>query len=115
MNNRMGSIVTMSLIAVMLAGFGYWQFAGVSLARGESGEHEHESEAGERYESAAPIADRDALIQRIVAQYGGRVTDVERERERGRTVYEVKLVDADGRQRELLVDPESGKLLREGD
>ena len=115
MNNRKGPIITMTLSAVLLAGFGFSQFSGVGLGMGEGDEHEHGEAHGERYGDGSPMAGDGPLRQKIAAEYGGRVTEVEREYEAGRLVYEVKLVDAEGRRRELLVDPTSGNLLAEED
>ncbi|MGP9821299.1 PepSY domain-containing protein [Salinarimonas sp. NSM] len=57
---------------------------------------------------ALPLAD---ILAAIPPRYAGRVIDVELEREDGRLVYELTLVAADGRVRELVVDAASARVL----
>jgi len=98
----------MLVAALLLAAFGISQFGGVSFTAEEHDE-EHGEEGDERDLSALPPE----LRARIAAEYDGRIVEVERERENGREVYEIKIVDADGRKREVLVDPQSGELSEE--
>ncbi len=119
MNNRMGPLIAMTLATVLLAGFGYSQFAGVALAGGEVSEHEHERdgehEHGARYGTAEDPSPEGGVLHQVVARYGGHVTEVEKEHVGGRSVLEIELVDGEGRRRELLVDADTGALLREKD
>lgn len=114
MKNRIGSITTMALVAALLAGLGYWQFAGVGLTGGEyeGEEREHEAEHDRRPETRASTPELESVKERLVAEYGGRVIEVEQENDSGRALYEVKLVDADGRRRKVLVDRQTGEVLR---
>ena len=50
----------------------------------------------------------------LLAEYGGQVIDMETENEDGRARYEISLVDADGRQRQFLVDRRTGEILGGG-
>lgn len=102
-----GAVFTMVAVGALLLGFGVWQFGSLPLAGGghEDGEHEGYEDEGRR---PAGEIDPDALLQRIGAEYGAHVIEVEREREDGRSVLEVKLDDG----REVLVDPVSGEVLK---
>lgn len=53
-----------------------------------------------------------AILKQIEATHPGRVLEIERDREDGRTVYEIELLDARGRVIELTVDAASGEVLR---
>jgi uncharacterized membrane protein YkoI len=113
MKQGKGSLVVMMLASILLAGFGYSQFGTVSLAMQEGGEHEHHEEHAE-YQTMRSV-ESTTMLAGLIARYGGHVTKVEREYGNGRMVYEVKLLDAEGKRRELLVDPDTGAVLREGD
>lgn len=52
------------------------------------------------------------ILRRIEAEHPGRVLEIERDREHGRTVYEIELLNARGRVIELTVDAASGEILR---
>ena len=52
------------------------------------------------------------ILKRIRPQAPGRVLDTELEREDGRWIYEIKLLDAKGRLYEVEIDAHSGELLR---
>lgn len=95
------AVLSMGLLAALLAGFGIWQFGGIGLGGGKSEHGEvHELDAEQR-----------VRLERIAAEQGGRIVEIEREREDGREVYELKIIDANGKQRELLVDVSSGALV----
>ena len=116
MKKRIGPIITMTLVAGLLGGLGYWQFAGVGLTGGEheNEEREHESEREWRSEGQASTPEIASVKQRLLAEYGGQVIDMETENEDGRARYEISLVDADGRQRQFLVDRRTGEILGGG-
>jgi len=52
------------------------------------------------------------ILQRIRPQAPGRVLDTELERQDGRWIYEIKLLDARGRLYAVEIDAHSGELLR---
>lgn len=98
------SVAVMLLLGAGLASFGAWQFGGVSLLEGgERHEHEAGGEEAEVGETELPPA--------FLSRLEGRILEVEREREGGRRLFEVKIEEASGRIRELLVDAESGAIV----
>ena len=57
-----------------------------------------------------PLAD---ILEMVQKKYSGNVLDVELDRdEAGRHIYEVKLLDANGRRREIHIDAVSGQEVR---
>ncbi len=58
---------------------------------------------------AAPLAD---ILQAVAKRYPGEVVEIEFEREGGRWVYEVKLIDTKGRLLELYVDAKTKEILK---
>ncbi|NIC40041.1 PepSY domain-containing protein [Aquabacterium sp. A08] len=56
-----------------------------------------------------PLAE---VLQRVARQHPGHVLEVELEREHGRWVYELKLLQADGGVLKLEVDARDGTVLR---
>lgn len=91
--------------------------AGGGLARaGDGGDHEkdHEKdhEAARRaleQGRALPLAE---IRARVARRFPGEMIDVELERSGGRFVYELKVIGADGRLREVYVDATTGEILR---
>lgn len=57
-----------------------------------------------------PLAD---ILKRNEARVRGRIIEVEIEQKRGIYVYEIKVLRADGRYRELKIDARTGALIRE--
>jgi len=114
-DQRKGAVVTMVLIAALLAGIGVWQFGGLGLGGGEEheseGEHEYEERYMQRGETVMPTDDSSVMLERIAAEENARIVEAEREREHGRDVYELKLAGPDGRVRELKVDAGSGEVI----
>ena len=94
------SIVLMTAAGAALATFGFTQFGAVGITA------DRQAHAGAASDTGAGQA-----AQRALALYGGEVKKVEREREHGRDLYEIKLVDAEGRRREVLVDASSGEVV----
>jgi uncharacterized membrane protein YkoI len=60
---------------------------------------------------AIPAARFIAAIQTAVAAQPGNVTEAEVERDRGRTIVEVKIVGSDGRTAEVKVDVEKNEVV----
>ena len=114
---RKGAVVTMVVLAALLAGIGVWQFGNLGLGGGEEheSEDEHEYEYEERYsqhgETALPSGDASVMLERIASEENARIVEVEREREHGRDVYELKLAEPDGRVREIKVDAGTGEVI----
>ena len=89
----------------LLAGFGLWQFGRIGLGGGEYSEQERDEDRSEwSSESATGNRVSAANASDVLARYGGRILEVEREHEHGREIFEIKLVDGDGRKRKVLVD-----------
>ena len=112
---RKGAVVTVIVLAALLAGIGVWQFGNLSLGGGEARESEDEHEYEERNkqysETAMLTDDASLLLVRIASTENARIVEVEREREHGRDVYELKLAGPDGRVREIKVDAETGEVV----
>lgn len=53
------------------------------------------------------------ILKRNESNLGGRIIEIEIEQKRGVYVYEIKVLRADGRYRELKIDARTGALLRE--
>jgi len=114
MQTAKGGVTTMVLLAALLAGFGLWQFGGGGLSGEGNDGHEHEEHeghpSGERDAGAGSSA---AAVSGILARYGGRVYEMEREYEQGREILEIKLIDRDGRRREFRVNSDGRQLEEE--
>jgi len=53
------------------------------------------------------------ILKRNESSLGGRIIEIEIEQKRGAYVYEIKVLRADGRYRELKIDARTAALLRE--
>jgi len=77
-------------------------------------DHDHDHEDHDRAfralreGEARPLAD---ILEKVEEQFGGDVVGIEFERENGRYVYELKIVAADGRLREVYVDAMTAEIL----
>ncbi len=60
---------------------------------------------------AGDILPLETILQKIQADHPGKVLEVELEEKQSRLVYEIELLDAQGKVWELQVDPRSGDLL----
>lgn len=78
-----------------------------ALGLAEEREHERAAAAVARGE----ILSLEVLLQRVGRREDERLIEVEIEREDGRWVYELELMGADGRVRELEVDAATGDIL----
>ncbi len=52
------------------------------------------------------------IIKMNESQLAGRIVEVELERERGAYLYEIKVLQPDGRYREIKIDARSGQIVR---
>lgn len=81
---------------------------------GDDGDDDHDHEDHDRAfralreGEARPLAD---ILEKVEEQFGGDVVGIEFERENGRYVYELKIVAADGRLREVYVDAMTAEIL----
>ncbi|MEJ1158356.1 PepSY domain-containing protein [Prosthecomicrobium sp. N25] len=83
--------------------------AGPAAAAAERhADHETARRAVERGE-AKPLAE---ILPAVAAQAGGEIVGVEFEREDGRWVYEIRVLDPVGRRREIYVDARDGRILK---
>jgi uncharacterized membrane protein YkoI len=57
-----------------------------------------------------PLTD---ILKRNEERVGGRIIEVEIEQKRGTYVYEIKVLRADGRYRELKIDARTGAMIRD--
>jgi len=112
MQTTKGGNLAMLLLAVMLAGFGIWQFSGVDLSGGERVERDHD-EHEHKWSAEAAIEDPEtaSITAGILARYGGRILEVEREREHSHDYLEIKLSDKEGRRRIIQVDINGHELM----
>ncbi|HXX11429.1 MAG TPA: PepSY domain-containing protein [Burkholderiales bacterium] len=91
---------TIAVLMAVAAGGGLWATAADQQKQAES--------------STAPRSDilpLEEILQRVKAQYPGRVTETELERKRGRYVYEIDVVSDDGVKKELKYDAKTGELI----
>ncbi len=87
------------LLATMLVG------AFLVLAGGAHADGDHDR--ARRAHMAGEIVGLDQLLAAVARDQPGKVIDVELERERGRFVYEVKLITPEGSRRKLKYDARS--------
>ncbi len=84
--------------------------AAAAAPAGAHGRSDHErAREAVRSGEAMPL---DALLVRVGAAYPGRVLELELEREHGRWVYEIRVLQADGRLLRLDVDAATAEVLR---
>lgn len=81
--------------------------AGLTAAHAQRRDHDTARDAvasGERLSLST-------ILARIEASHGGRILEIERDTYRGREVYEIELLEDDGRVIELAVDAIDGRIL----
>jgi uncharacterized membrane protein YkoI len=62
-------------------------------------------------QNSAAILSLDEILQRVKAQYPGRVVETELEHKRDRYVYEIDVIGDDGVKKELKYDATTGALI----
>jgi uncharacterized membrane protein YkoI len=72
-----------------------------------------EQDAVRAIKQRGDILSLDRILQDVRGQHPGRVLESELEQKDGRYVYEVELVDDQGRVREIKFDASTGELLKE--
>lgn len=95
--------VVVTLVALLSAAL-----LATGTAHASERDHELARQALERGE-VLPLRE---VLDRVERQYGGQVLKVEFEREDGRFVYEIRLLQDDGRMAKLEVDAKDGKVLK---
>jgi uncharacterized membrane protein YkoI len=100
--------------AALLLGFALCCAAsGLALAGDRDDDRDHERARRALEEGRArPLAE---ILDRVGGQLGGEVVGVEFEREKGRYIYEFKVVAPDGRLREVYVDAMTAEILKSED
>ncbi|HYN77064.1 MAG TPA: PepSY domain-containing protein [Lamprocystis sp. (in: g-proteobacteria)] len=77
---------------------------------------DHSYDRARRANQRGEILDLAEIYRRAAAQVPGRVLEAELEKEHGRWVYELQILDPSGRLRELKLDARTGKIFKqEGD
>ena len=76
---------------------------------------DHSYDRARRANQRGEILDLAEIYTRAAAQVPGRVLEAELEKELGRWVYELKILDTRGRVRELKLDARTGKIVSEED
>ena len=100
----MKSFKTIAGIAILTLAAGV-----MGVAVGSSDDDHQEAR---RLMETGEIQPLEAIIERIHASHPGRVLAIELEREHGGYVYEIELLDAEGRVWELEIDAVSGRILK---
>ena len=70
--------------------------------------------AAKRLRESGEILPLEQILERAYKQQPGKVLETELDRERGRYLYEIEVLDANGKVWELKYDARSGELLRHG-
>jgi uncharacterized membrane protein YkoI len=118
-------VVIFSTIAVLGTVCLLW--AGYHGIESKQQDHEDDEEAEELMEQQAmrehdavraitqrgDILSLDQILRNVRRQHPGRILETELEQKHGRYVYEVELVDDQGRVRELRFDASTGEVLKE--
>ncbi len=91
-----------SLFGIVLAIFAF-------VAQG--GEYDHD--LVKRLREAGEIVALEQITQDVRKRYAGRIIEIEFERKYGRYVYEIGVLEAQGRYREFYYDAANGQFLEE--
>jgi uncharacterized membrane protein YkoI len=114
-----------SVIAVLGTAWLLWVgYQGMDSQQREHEEDDETEEVGERpgmleqdavraIKQRGDILSLDRILQDAHGQHAGRVLESELEQKDGRYIYEVELVDDQGRVREMKFDASTGEVLRE--
>ncbi len=94
------------LISVLLIGLG------IALSASAAWGDERDHDQAKRLKEAGKILPLEHIVQKAKAKYPGRLIELELEREHGRYIYEVELVDRGGVVWELKYDAQTGEFLK---
>lgn len=97
--------------AAMLAALAALWLGGLPLARaGDKDDHDHDrARAAVQAGEVLPLA---TLLERLQRSHPGQVMELELEREDGRWIYEIKLLQADGQLLKLELDARTAQVLK---
>lgn len=99
MRNRIRQFLAAAAVGVTLAGAaGAWAAS--------------ESDEAKRLKDAGAIVPLERIIERAQAQHPGRLLEAKLKQKRGRYVYEIEILDAQGVVWEMKFDAGSGELLK---
>lgn len=99
----------MSSMKAALAIFGLLCCLDSLVAAASEGDHE----AAKRLRDAGNIVPLEMILEDARSRHGGRIIEIELEREHGVYVYEVEFVDEHGAVHEYYYDAGDGRFLRE--
>jgi uncharacterized membrane protein YkoI len=85
--------------------------AGAYAGHHDWADEDHSYDRARRARERGEILALDEIYARAVAAVPGRVLEAELEHEHGHWIYELKVLDAQGRLRELDLDARTGRLL----
>jgi uncharacterized membrane protein YkoI len=105
--------IIFSLIAV--AGTAGLLWTGLTTADAERGGHEAEQdqETAQRLTQQGDILPLERILEQARQHRDGRILETELEREYGRYLYEIELLDETGRVYEMKFDAATGELIKE--
>lgn len=104
----------LKLIKLPGLAFALMLISGLSLANSDKTEWEDADlsyDQARRAVSRGEILPIERLLERVQAQLPGQVLELEFEREDRRWVYEIKLIDSDGRLLDAYFDAKTGDLM----
>lgn len=61
---------------------------------------------------AGDVLPLETILHKIEETHPGKVLEVELEKHHGQIIYEIELLDANGKVRELKVDPRTGEIIK---
>ena len=76
---------------------------------------DHDHEQAQRAVQAGEVLPLRSVLERLEREHPGQVLDVELERDDGRWIYEIKLLQPDGRRIKLELDARTGALMQRKD
>ena len=79
---------------------------------GDWDDNDEDHDRARRASAGGQILTMTELLGRIHTQVTGRILDMELEHEDGAWIYEIKVLDPEGRLYELVVDAKSGRVLQ---
>lgn len=85
---------------------------GALLATGPAHPDERDHELARQALEQGQVLPLREVLDRVEQQYGGQVLKIEFEREDGRFIYEIRLLQDDGRMAKLEVDATDGRVLK---